>query len=192
MPIKNTLITLSLLLGAGFAHAQKPCEYSSDVKDSLGTYKATKDVMLHEKVFGGKQLMFYVSLAKTDQTVMLEVTQIQKSTGFLPAYCFDKTSRIVLQLLSNKIVTLPFAGTELCGTLIKGQNDSSNRVLTGKFLIPKEAYAELMKSPLSFIRVKYATETVDYPMRSNLVSETDKKTYSPESLFIDYLNCVKP
>ena len=32
---------------------QKTCEYAANVKDSIGTYKSTKEYLISEKVFGG-------------------------------------------------------------------------------------------------------------------------------------------
>jgi len=171
---------------------ENPCEWSSDVKDSIGTYKALKDVMWYERVFGGKQLAVYVSLAKENQNLFLEVTHIQKGTGFIPAFCWDKNSRITVQLLGGKALLLPYAGTDLCGSLVKGADGQYHRVLTGRFSIPKAFVAELKKGTVSLARFKFAAETVDFIIKSELRSEIDKKTYHPEALFKEKLSCLEP
>jgi hypothetical protein len=55
----------------------------------------------------------------------------------------------------------------------------------------KENYEELKKSTISFIRIKFAGETMDYVTRSELISEVDTKTYHPENFFIDNLKCIE-
>jgi hypothetical protein len=44
--LTTSLITITM-------NAQAPCEYSSNVTDSTGTYKATKEYLMSEKNFGG-------------------------------------------------------------------------------------------------------------------------------------------
>lgn len=168
-----------------------PCEWSTDVKDSIGTYKSLKDIMLYEKVFGGKQLVIYVALAKENQNLFLEVTHIQKGAGFLPALCWDANSRIILQLLGDKACMLPYAGSDMCGSLIKGADGQYHRVLTGRFSIPKALWADLKKGTISLARFKFAAETVDLIIKSELQSETDKKRYFPERLFVDRWACLE-
>ena len=63
--MKNLLLlALSLISSAIFA--QKPCEYTTNVTDSLGTYKTTKEYIIAEKNFAGtfigdiSEFKFYV------------------------------------------------------------------------------------------------------------------------------------
>jgi len=44
-----TFLTLNLTF------AQKECEYSSNVTDSLGIYKSTKEYLVQERIFGGSK-----------------------------------------------------------------------------------------------------------------------------------------
>jgi hypothetical protein len=41
------------------------------------------------------------------------------------------------------------------------------------------------------MRIKYSGEIIDYPLKTELISELDKKTYQPENYFINYLKCVE-
>ena len=51
--MKNILFTIVLLFSLSLS-AQKPCEISVNVTDSIGTYKSTKDYLLYEKNFAEK------------------------------------------------------------------------------------------------------------------------------------------
>ena len=70
--------------------AQKNCEYSANVTDSIGTYKTTKEYMIYEKNFGGNKNYIFISLALTDGTPTLNLQMIQKSKEFLKANCFER------------------------------------------------------------------------------------------------------
>ena len=69
---------------------QKPCEISTDVKDSIGTYKTTKDYLVFESNFSTTKEYVYFYLANTDGTPTLNVQFINKSAGFIKAKCLDK------------------------------------------------------------------------------------------------------
>ncbi len=186
----KTLLFLVSLLFSITTFAQKECEYSSNVKDSLGTYKSTKDYIIHERVFGNTQTTIYFSLINADGLLSLNVQMIQKSPDFLAAKCFDKNSKIYIQLNNGKIVTLRGVDQESCGNSVRNNNEN-NRILGGYFLFVKEGFQELKNSPISFIRINFAGETVDYITKSTLVSEVDKKTYNPDHFFMDYLKCIE-
>jgi len=187
--MKNILILL-LLAFTTITFAQKQCEYSTNVTDSLGTYKSTRDYVIHERVFGNSQTSIYFSLINADGLPSLSVQIIQKSTEFMSAKCFDKNSKIYLQLTDGKIVTLLGIDQETCGDGIRNNNENS-RILTGYFLFMKDTFESLKNAPVSFIRIKFAGETVDYVMKSELISEVDKKTYFPENYFVNYLKCIE-
>ena len=82
--------------------AQKPCEYSVNVKDSIGIYKETKSAIVHEFIFGNTSKYVFFALALTDEIPSLTVQILQKSKDFLKVNCFNKNSRIFLQLENNK------------------------------------------------------------------------------------------
>ena len=46
-------VLLTLFLIGTTLFAQKPCEYSANITDSIGTYKTTKEYMIYEKNFAG-------------------------------------------------------------------------------------------------------------------------------------------
>jgi len=142
------LITLTLFLLTFTAFAQKPCEYSVNVNDSIGSYKVTNEYLMSEKYFGGSFNYIFFSLAQTDGLPTLNLQSIQKSKDFIKANCFDKNSKIFLQLENGKIVTLMHIDQENCGTLVRDDKGFDNRINTGIFMFMKDNYEELKKSPI--------------------------------------------
>ena len=63
--------------------AQKPCEISTNVSDSIGTYKATKDYLLYEKNFAEKSSYIFASLILVDGIPALTIQSIDKSKDFI-------------------------------------------------------------------------------------------------------------
>lgn len=173
-----------------FAFSQKECEYSTVINDSLGTYKVTKSYLLHQRIFGGTEKSIFASLINSNDTPLLSLQLIHKSSDFTPAFCFNAASKIHLQLTNGSIVTLVYAGDESCSTSLS--NEGKNiRILTGNFLFLKQGFEELEKSPISLMRIVFATETVDYIIKSELKSELDNISYYPETYFMENLKCVK-
>ncbi len=182
-------IVLFLLIGSS-AWAQAPCEFSMEVADSLGTYKSTKDYLMHEKVFGNSRTLLYFSLVQSDGMPVLNLQLIQKSPDFIAAECLDKNSRLFLQLDNGKIVPLIHLAQENCGTTVR-LDGANNRILSSYFMFVKDTYEELKKSNVSLLRIKYATGTHDYVVKPAIVSEIDGKAYTPEKYFIDHLRCIE-
>lgn len=172
-------------------NAQNPCEFSTNVKDSLGSYKNTVDHLVYERNFAGTSSNMYFSLAVTDDLPTLNMQYIQKSKDFITANCLDKNSRIYLQLDNGKIITLLHIDQENCGTTVRNAEGFNIRILSGYFMFIKENYAELKKSPVSLMRIRYATETVDYIFKEDLKAEIDGKTYHPGSYFVNSLHCIE-
>jgi hypothetical protein len=185
------LITLTFFLLTFTAFAQKPCEYSANVSDSIGTYKITNEYLMSEKNFGGSFSYVFFSLAQTDGLPTLNLQLIQKSKDFIKANCFDKNSKVFLQLQNGKIVTLMHIEQENCGTLIRDDKGFDNRVNTGIFVFMKDSYDELKKSPVNIMRIKYLTTTEDYIVKSELTSEMNGKVYKPDTYFIENIRCVE-
>jgi hypothetical protein len=184
------LITLTFFLLTFVTFAQKPCEYSTNVTDSIGTYKVTNEYLISEKNFGGTSNYIFFSLAKTDALPTLNLQLIQKSKDFIKANCFDKNSKVFLQLQNGKIVTLLHINQENCGTLIR-DNEFNNRINSGIFVFMKDNYEELKKSPVTIMRIKYLTDTQDYIVRSELTSEMNGKVYHPDTYFMENIRCVE-
>ncbi|WP_281635294.1 hypothetical protein [Flavobacterium marginilacus] len=172
-------------------YAQKPCEYSTNVTDSIGTYKSTKEYLIHEKVFGGNSNYIFCSLALTDGLPTLSLQFIQKSKDFVKANCFDKNSKIFLQLQNGKIVTLIHIDQVNCGSLIRDDKGFDNRVKAGTFMFAKDNYEELKKSPVILMRIKYLTDVEDYVFKKEFTAELDGKTYQPETYFMNNIRCIE-
>ena len=170
--------------------SQNPCDFSTDVNDSIGSYKNTRDYLVYERNFAGVSSYIYFSLALTDGIPTLNAQFIQKSKDFLKANCFDKNSRIYLQLDNGKVITLMHIDQENCGTSLRTEDGANNRIMTGYFMFVKDTFEELKKSPVSVMRIRYATETVDYIFKPSLLSEMDGKTYDPQQYFIKTLRCI--
>jgi hypothetical protein len=186
---KTVLLILFLISSTLFA--QKPCEYSANVTDSIGSYKSTKEHMIYEKIFAGNNNYIFYSLALTDGMPTLNINFIQKSKDFLKANCFDKNSKLFLQLNNGKIITLLHIDKESCGTLIRDENGFDNRVLTGTFMFMKGSFEELKSSPVNMMRIKYLIDIEDYVIKKEFQSELNNQVFQPETYFINYLHCIE-
>ena len=188
--MRIVILVLSLFIGLQ-TFAQKDCEYTTEVNDSIGTYRETKSYLMHEKVFGGNATYLFFSLANENGTPFLQVQKIEKSADFIPTSCFDRQSKIYIQLLNGKIITLIYQDQETCANLIQLQNDPiSSRIITGNFLFLKGTIDDLKSSPIWEIRIRYATGTADFAIKKELVSELMNETFAPETYFMKYLHCV--
>jgi hypothetical protein len=188
--MKSILIAFFLFFST-LSIAQIDCDYSAEVTDILGTYKTTKDYLVSEKIFAGNSNYVFFSLVKTDDFPTLNVQFINRSMDFIKTNCFDKNSKIYFQLNNGKIITMIHIDEENCGTMVRDPKGFNNRITTGYFMFMKDSFEELKKSPISFMRVKYTTETVDYVFTSELISEMDSKTYNPDTYFMNYLKCIE-
>ena len=188
--MKNVVLALFLFLNLT-ALAQKPCEIDTNVTDSLGTYKLTKQFIIFERSFAGNSTDIFFALSSSNGVLALETQLLKRSSEFIKADCFDANSRIYLQLNNGKIVTLFYVGNETCGTLISNENIANSRVMSGSFVFSKDNFEELKVSQVTFMRIKFAGETIDYPFKTEFTSDLDKKTYKPENYFIDYLKCIE-
>ncbi|WP_348812338.1 hypothetical protein [Flavobacterium maritimum] len=185
------LITITLFFLSISSFAQKPCEYSVNITDSIGTYKSTKEYMICEKNFAETSSYIFFSLAVTDGLPTLNVQMIQKSKSFLKANCFDKNSKLYLQLNNGKIITLIHLNQEDCGTMLRDDNGFDNRIMTGSFMFIKDSFDDLKTSPVSMMRIKYLTDTEDYVLKKEFKSELNNEIYEPETYFIKNLHCVE-
>ena len=185
------IITITLLFFSLSIFSQKPCDYSANVNDSIGTYKSTKEYIVNEKIFGGNSSYIFYSLALTDGLPTLTVQLIQKSKDFIKANCFDKNSKLFLQLNNGKIITLIHIDQENCGTMIRDDKGFDNRVNTGIFMFMKDSFQDLKSSPVSMMRIKYLTDTEDYVFKKEFKSELTNEIYNPENYFIDNLKCIE-
>lgn len=170
--------------------AQKPCDFGVNVTDSIGQYKSTKEYLIYEKNFAGTSSYIFNSIAVTDGLPTLNIQFIEKSDAFIKAKCFDTNSKVFLQLDNGKIVTLLHIPDESCGFMVRDDNGLNNRILTGYFVFKKDDADYLKTAPINLMRIKFATETVDYIIRKDLKAELDGKSYTPANYFVDYYHCI--
>jgi hypothetical protein len=188
--MKQVILAIFFLISSHLI-AQKTCEYSTNVKDSIGTYKLTKEYMIYEKNFAGNKSYIFYSLALTDGTPTLNLQLIQKSKDFMKANCFDKNSKLFLQLNNGKVITLIHADQEDCGTMVRDSNGFDNRILTANFMFIKGSLEDLKSSPVNLMRIKYLTDQDDYVIQKEFKSELNDQVYQPETYFINYLHCIE-
>lgn len=184
---------LSLLLGLSLiANAQEDCQFTIVTTEENKEIKSTKEYLIYEKVFGSSSQFMFFSLSNNDGIPLLNFQMLAKSKEFPKAYCLDKASKIYIQLLNGTIITLISAIDDQCSNLIYDNTEKNNiRILTGTFLFTKGSLESLEQYPISFIRVKYANETVDYPIKKELQSESMPQKYFPESYFMNFLKCIQ-
>ena len=188
--MKNTILYLLFLLSLP-VFAQKDCDYSTNIKDSIGTYKVTNEYLVSEKIFAGKSSYIFCALVNDNGFPVLNVQLIQKSKDFISASCFDKNSKLYLQLQNGKIVTLLHLNKESCGSLIRDDKGFDNRVNVGTFMFIKGSMEDLKSSPVNLMRIKFLTSTDDYIVKKEITSEMNGKVYFPETYFMDYLKCIE-
>ena len=188
--MKQAALALFFLISSQI-FAQKTCDYSVNVKDSIGTYKLTKEYMIYEKNFAGNKHYMFLSMALTDGTPTLNLQMIQKSKEFMKANCFDKNSKLFLQLNNGKIITLLHIDQENCGTMVRDNEGFDNRLLVGNFMFLKGSFEDLKSSPVNLMRIKYLTDIEDYVFRKEFTAEMDNQVYQPENYFINFLHCVE-
>lgn len=190
--MKKIILALVLGLSLSLSAQQTDCQYS-EVNEKAGEeLKTTKDYLMHENVFAGSSTFMFFSLSNSQGLPMLNLQLLAKSKDFPKVHCLDKSSKIYLQLSNNKIITLICATEEQCGGLVYDATEKNNiRVLTGSFLFTKGSLEDLEKFPISFIRVKYASEIVDYNVKKELQSETLGQKYNPETYFMKTLKCIQ-
>lgn len=190
--MKKLLLVALLALGLSATAQDKDCEYTVISSEEGKELKSTKDYLMHEKVFAGTSQFVFFSLSNHEGIPVLNFQLLAKSKEFPKVYCLDNTSKIYIQLTNGKIITLICATENQCSGLVYDSAEKNNiRVLSGNFLFTVGSLEELEKTSISYIRVKYAGETVDYPVKSELVSETMKQKYNPDTYFIKNLKCIQ-
>lgn len=189
--MKKILTVLAFFLSLYTNAQQIKCEYDLEEKTDSTYLKKTQDYLVHEKDLGSNKDFIQFSLINSDGTLYLNFQLLQKSKDFIKSNCFDATSKISLQLSNGKIVTLISAG-EACSQLVFDDKEKNNiRILNNYFLFGKNGFEDLKKYPISLMKVKYQTDTVDYVFKKDLKSENIKGDYTPENYFINYLKCIE-
>jgi uncharacterized radical SAM superfamily Fe-S cluster-containing enzyme len=188
--MKQLLVALMFFITIAL-FAQQPCEYTQNIKDSIGTYKSTKEYIMYEKNFGGNINYIFYSLELTDGLPTLKISFIQKSKEFIKTKCLDKNSKLFLQLDNGKIISLIHIDQEVCGSMLRDSNGFDNRLLTANFMFLKGTFEDLKSSPVNLMRIKYLSDMEDYVIKKELLSELDNKIYNPETFFINNIHCIE-
>lgn len=190
--MKNLLIALFLVTGTSSFAQNKECKIDFEQKTDSTYIKKTSDVLIHERVFGNNNEMIFFSLLNSEGAPMLGFQQVQKSTEFIPAFCFDKNSKIIFQLENGKYITLINSNEENCSSFTYDVDSKSNiKLITNYFLFLKGNYEELKKSPISLMRVSYVGDKKDIAFKTTIDSELLKISSSPSTYFMNYLHCIE-
>ena len=190
--MRSLFTVLFFVLSFALSAQEDECKYTVVSKEDGQEVKSTREYLMYERVFAGTSQFMFFSLTISEGMPMLNFQFLAKGKDFPKVYCIDKASKIYLQLANGKIVTLVSASEDQCSGLVYDSNEQNNiRILTATFLFTIGTIEDLEKSPISFIRVKYSTETADYNIKMELDSESMKQKYYPESYFINTLKCIK-
>lgn len=182
--------SLLLLTFAGSVYGQD-CEFNVISTDDGQEIKSTREYMMYERIFGNTSQFMFFTLTNTNDVPLLNFQLLAKGKDFPPMYCIDKTSRIYIQLANGKVAQLISATEDQCSGLIYDSAEQNNiRILTASFFFTVGSIEDLEQSPITFIRIKYATEMVDYPLKSELLSENNGQVYKPATYFMNYLKCL--
>lgn len=190
--MKTFCVTLLMTLFCHFSYAQKKCDYSIQTEsDSLGTYRATKEQLMYERIFGKSESYIFFTLHNDNGIPYLTTLFVNKDSEFLPIVCFDENSRIFIELENGNIVTLLHTKNESCGTTVRDTEDDKNtRIINGTFYFMKGSFELLQQHPIVNMRVRFGTEQKDYRIKTELDSENLNLFCRPASYFIDYLHCI--
>jgi hypothetical protein len=190
--MKSLFIAFIMGLTLTLSAQENECQYTITSTEDGQEMKSTREYLMHEKIFAGNSQFMFFSLTNSQGVPVLKFQFLAKGKEFPKVYCIDKSSKIFLQLANGKIVTLISASEDECSALVYDENEHNNiRILTANFLFTKGSFEDLDKSPVSFIRVKYATEMADYNMKKELQSESMGQKYFPELYFINSLKCIQ-
>ena len=173
--------------------AQKPCEFDFEVKNDSIDFRETKKHLIYEREFGKKSNYAFVSLLNDAGYVVLNYQRVQKSDSFIETECFDKNTRMYLQLTNGKIYTLIHSDSGVCSTKIPDLESKSNiRMLNTSFFFMKDDFEDLKKFPVAILQIRFATgEKTSYVMEKELISKNLGVTSNPEKIFIDYFHCIE-
>ena len=185
------ILSALIILTSFNTFAQKPCEIDREFTDSLGSYTSLKQQLVFERSFAGNSTRIYFTLSTNNGILSLETETLQQSNDFIKANCFDKNSKLFLQLNNGKIITLLHIDQENCGTMIRDDKGYDNRVITGEFMFMKDSFEQLKSSPISMMRIKYLTDTEDYVLKKEFTSELNNEIYQPETYFINTIKCIE-
>ena len=183
---KLTLLLLFLFAFQSQAQEKvKEGEIDFEIKNDTVNVKKTKDYLMDELLFGNRKEVLNFSLVNENGVLFLHFQAIETNSVFIPTKCFDKKSKIFIQLQNGKIVTL-ISTSDTCSQLyIDPDTNFNTQLLSNYFLFSKANFEDLKQSPISMIRVNFGAEYRDYVPKKTLVSELNNLEYSPENYFIN-------
>lgn len=186
------IIYLLLFSTSSLLSQTKGCIYEMNEKTDSTSIKVLPEQVIQERIYGNSKEIIQFKLLNNDGVPLINVEILQKDTEFIPASCFNRSSRIVFQLANGKTVTLVSITEDICSILNYNEVEKSNiRILDGYFGFSKNNYEELKKSPISLMRIQFAGQAKEYIIKKELQSEFLNKTYYPENIFINYLKCIE-
>lgn len=175
------------------ATAQSPCEFDFEVKNDSIQYRETKKHLIYEREFGNQSDYMFISLVNDGGYPMLNIQRVQKSNSFIETQCFDKNTRIFLQLSNGKIYTLIHLDKDVCSARYPDiENKQYIRVLNSSFFFMKDDYEDLKKHPISIFQIRYGVgERRNIVMGKELISKSLETRSMPETIFIDNYKCIE-
>lgn len=186
------ILYLMLFLPSLIFSQSKDCIYYMNIKTDSISIKVLNEEVMYERSYGTSKETVLFKLLNNDGVPMVNLQLVNKNTDFIPANCFNKSSKIVFQLVNGKIVTLHSITEDSCGILNYDDEEKSNaRFIEGYFVFAKNNYEELKKSPLSLMRIQFVGQTKDYVINKVIESELQNKIYYPENIFISFLKCIE-
>jgi len=168
------------------------CFYYMNVSTDSISIKVLNEEVMYERIYGNSEEIVLFKLLNNDGVPIVNVQLLQKNTDFIPTNCFNKSSKIVFQLVNGKIVTLHSITEDNCGILSYEEKEKINtRLLDGYFAFAKNNYEELKKSPISLMRIQFVGQAKEYVINSVIESEFQNKIYYPENIFVSFLKCIE-
>jgi hypothetical protein len=185
-------LTFTLLFIQTLVFAQKPCEYVTNVIDSIGTLKETKACLVYEKVFGNTTQFIFLSLITDNGTPYLSLNLIQKSPDFIAPKCLNKDSKIFLELSNGKTYKFVNYSDLQCAQLVYNKDEKmNNRFLSVNYMFLKDDFDDLKKYAINFMKIEFSSETIDYYIAPELKSEKGMGVFEPEKFFMNNFKCIE-
>ena len=185
-------LSLLLLLTLSVNAQNKDCSYDVEEKTDSTSLKTLPHKLMNEKIFGNNKEFIFFGLLNNNGVPMLSLQQLQKSNDFIPTNCLSKSSKIVIQLMNGKIITLIHAFEDVCSDLNYNTEEKSNiRILTAYFYFTKNNFEELKNSPISLVRIQFSGASKDYAIKTELISESLQTKTNPANYFMEFLKCVE-
>lgn len=184
------LILFCFLIYTSIYAQQNDCQYSINVKDSLGTLRETKSELIQETVFGNKSELLYLSLINNNDTPLLSLQFIDKDSEYFVPKCINQGAKLFLQLNSGEIYTLINAESQ-CANLLSTDTGKYTRILTVNYYFTKKDFEALKNEPLSFIKIIFSTGSKDYSISKELKSESVPGIWHPNQYLMKNFSCIE-